>query len=310
VRAPALEALQAQHQLFAANISAAQTYDEIASALSTKTTAWPEPNTVVILVLEPDGALRLVGCAGLTLEARSQWTRIPPIVDLPIVVAAHARLPVWLPNQEAIAEHFPMIAEMYQAQSVIALPLHREDQVIGSLGLSWTTALELSDNARRYLYAVAEPCARRVSELSHSDMAAPLNSQADLPDYTAVAARELLPLLIEAISDPAVILSPVVEGQQVIDFTVEHGNSAALAAVQSESLKLVGSSVLGLIPEAGSQQLVPALTAVSQTGEPHELKNIAVLADNEGTKESYLLNMRAVRLWDRVLVVFRAGHHS
>src|SRR4051812_21800330 len=60
-RSPAHEALQAQHQLISSRIAASNSFDEVAEAIGATATTWPAPATVVLTLLEPDGAHRFVG---------------------------------------------------------------------------------------------------------------------------------------------------------------------------------------------------------------------------------------------------------
>jgi hypothetical protein len=167
VRKPALEALQSQHQLLTVRISTARTFDEVAETICDVSTGWPKPAVASIYLLEPDGALRLVGAVGLSTEARSQWARVPPIPELPIVVAAHGHIPVYLGDSDLVASRFPLRATLpLPSECVVAIPLSDGDRVIGVVGTAWDVPVELTDEVRKYMYALAAPCARRCVELT------------------------------------------------------------------------------------------------------------------------------------------------
>src|SRR2546429_23784 len=109
-RPPGLEALQAQHQLIGARIASAAGYDEVADAVAGADIGWPPPASVVLTVLEPDGAHSFVGAYGIRAEVRSQWRRLPPHVDMPVAVAVRERAALLLPDEAAIRRHFPDLA--------------------------------------------------------------------------------------------------------------------------------------------------------------------------------------------------------
>lgn len=298
-RPPAQEALQAQHQLLGARISTARTHDEIADAVADVSIGWPAPQIVVVLLLEPDGALRLVGAAGVSAGTRSQWTRIPPLPELPLVAAAQARIPVFLPDADAVREHFPVFGGMpYPSQALVALPLHDGDRVIGVLGMAWDTPLDTTPAPGRagpalprYLAALAEPVARRALELTGPD---PADADAD---------RGWLPLVLETMPGPVLLLNPEHDGTRVVDFRIAYANAAAHAAAENQRIELTEASLLAVLPGAGSQVLLPALTEVVQAGKTCDLTDVYVSPARDGTRGSFLIDVRGTRLWGQVLAV-------
>lgn len=171
-RPPALTALQAQHQLISARVSAAASYDEIAEAICTTSTAWPDPAFVVLTALEPDGAQRIIGSHRFPPEIRSQWARIPPDPGLAAVAAIRDRAPVWLPDQATAYRLFPSLRQRpFPAGSVLAAPLTVGERLLGCLIMTWETSIAATDDVRRYLFALAEPVARRLDDLLGDEVA-------------------------------------------------------------------------------------------------------------------------------------------
>ncbi|WP_412543947.1 SpoIIE family protein phosphatase [Longispora sp. K20-0274] len=286
-----VEALRAQHQLLSARIGTARTYDELAATLADSAAGWPPPSAVTVLESEADGALLLVGAAGLSAESRSQWERVPPIQDLPIVAAAQTRSPVLVTDAPE---------DWWLSRAVVALPLLHEDRVLGVVSLGWDAPLDVDDEVCAYLYALAEPCARRFAELAAPPAGSPHAGGAEGRTDASV-----LPLLVESLRRPAVVLSPEYDGDRIVDFHAECGSPAAWELATAEGLDGSDGSVLTVLPQLGSQLLLPALTEVIRTGESLDLADVWLARDREGLRGSYRVDLHAARLWDRVLVTWR-----
>src|SRR5205814_1656301 len=122
------------------------------------TVGWPSPASVVVTLLEPDGAHLFVGAYGIRAEVRSQWRRLPPHVDMPVAVAVRDRATLLLPDEAAVYRHFPELrATPFAPGAVFAAPLLSGDRVLGSLGVSWSEPVDLGDEAGRYLSALTGP---------------------------------------------------------------------------------------------------------------------------------------------------------
>ncbi len=293
-RRPDIEQLHSRHQLIAARIGAADSGDEIASAIAESQTGWPAPTIVVLTALEADGALRLAGSYGLDAEARSQWNRIPPFTELPLVTAVRDRAPVWLGSPEEVGKAWPAVRDMpYPTAALVAFPLVHADRLVGSLGLTWDEPVDLADDVRRYLHALAEPCARRLSEL-----------QGTIPE---VGSPEWLPPLAEAALNPAAVLTPVYDGDRLVDFRFGYANKPARAFAEGERIDLATATLLTVFPGVASELLLPALTEVLGTGSPAVLNGVYAAASQEGTRRSYTLDMQATRMWDQLLLVWRVS---
>ncbi|MEV6520744.1 SpoIIE family protein phosphatase [Longispora sp. NPDC051575] len=291
-----LEALRAQHQLLSARVATASSYDELAETLKDSSAGWPPPATVIVMESEADGALLLVGASGLSAESRSQWERVPPIQDLPMVAATQTRSPVLVTDASE---------DWWVSRAVLALPLLHDDRVVGVISLGWDAPLEVDDEICAYLYALADPCARRFAELAAPGPGSPHEGVAEGRSDASV-----LPLLVESLRRPAVVLVPEYEDDRIVDFHAECGSPAAWELVAAEGLDASDGSVLTVLPQLGSQVLLPALAEVVRTGESLELADVWVTPEREGVRGSYLVDLHAARLWDRVLVTWRAHSES
>ncbi|GII21859.1 SpoIIE family protein phosphatase [Planosporangium mesophilum] len=298
-RAPEHEALQAQHQLISSRVAASTTFDEVAEVIGTAVTSWPAPATVVITLLEPAGAHRLVGAHGMSAGERGAWRRVPPQFDVPIVTAAQDRAALLITDPKVLAERFPAMAELpYAAEAVFAAPLLDGDRVIGSLGLSWDEPIDLDDTSRRYLSALAPPVARAAAQVA--DRApSPASGGPDLTAGPDSDPASWLAIVLETVPEPAAVLAPVTEDGRIVDFRIWHANAAA-AELISPARAGEDATLLLAYPRVGSERLLPRLADLLHNGGAVRLGPTRV--DPASTR---LITAQAGRLWDRVLLVWR-----
>ncbi|GAA4906827.1 stage II sporulation protein E [Stackebrandtia albiflava] len=294
-----LGSAQAKLQLLNARVLAAQSFDEITRAIAEITECWPKPSNVLLLLREADGALRLVGAAGLSTTVRSQWDRVPPIDDLPLFTAVNNRASVLLSDPEAISRQFPVVADRPH-EALIAMPLILDDSVVGVLEVTWPRPLTEATVIASRLHAVLESCSRR-----SADLAADLDDTADEGDYGLSLDTNQLSLFMEALLEPAVLLSPVWQDDQAVDFHIELASPAARRMARSEEMNEQRGTLLTTLPHAGSSLLLPVLQRVLHTGEAEHLDDVRLDARQEGTSRDYRLSLRAIRMWDRVLLTWR-----
>jgi hypothetical protein len=304
-RPPAHEALQAQYQLGSSRIAASHTYNEITEAVAGATAASSPPDTVVITLLEPDGAHRFVGGYGMNPADRTEWSRVPPQFDLPIVAAARDRTALLLTDPAVIADRYPSITnDRYAVGSVFAAPLFDGDRVLGALGLAWRERLDLDPDSRRYLGALAGPVARRTAELM---AAAAERGTGALGEGRDDDAGTWLPMVLETVADPAAVLAPMWQDGRIVDFRIEQANgpAAALTSPAGED-----ASLLTVYPRVGSELLLPHFAALLRDGGqvrlgPARMDPPPTRSGRSAPPPVPLMTVRAGRLWDRVLMVWR-----
>jgi PAS domain-containing protein len=302
-RPPAHEALQAQHQLISSRVAASTTFDEVAEVIGTATASWPEPAVVVITLLEPTGAHRFVGTHGVTTHERTSWARVPPHVDVPVVRAAQDRSSLLVTDPDTLAERFPVVADLeYGTGAIFAAPLLDDDRVIGSLGLSWRERIDLDENGRRYLSALAAPVARKAAELAGRALGTAVAGQDEDP-------ATWLPIVLETVPDPAAVLAPVWENGQVVDFRVEYANAPATELL-SPARAGEDATLLAVYPRIGSELLLPRLTELLHTGGPQRVGPTRLGAPAAGRATAQVMTAHAGRVWDRVVLVWRVHDES
>jgi len=329
-RAPEVEALQAQHQLLSARIGAARSYDEIAEAFSTASTGWPQPDAVILTLLDPDGAQRIAGAYGLAGDTRSQWSRIPPDPALPVVIAVRDRETIWLADPAAIEERFPAVADLpFGGATLVAAPIIAGERMLGAILMSWHATLPDGDETRRYVMALVEPVARRLDAMIGEEIA---DAWFDMPSDPAVTglpidpaidpatagsarsgqgtrgrapAQVWLPTVIDALHNPAALLAPITADGQIVDFRIDYVNALARRVVTVARVDPDESTLLAVYPGLGSSVLLPELARLLQDGQPRRLDGLRADPRVDGVPSAQTISLHAVRLWDRIFVEWR-----
>ena len=289
------EALQAQHQLLAARVSAARVYDELVEAVAAAR-GWPSPSSVVMLLVEPDGALRLVSAVGLPAETRSQCTRVPPHVDLPLTEAVRTRVPVLLDGPEQSAR-FSLLRQIQPSEGGSAsLPLVVDGRAVGVIGIAWPVPVELSPLVRRYLTALADACARALSRIGRPGRE-PGPGQDD---------HVWLEPFLDALLNPAAVLAPVTVDGEVVDFVFEKINGLAREYAVERRVELAGGRLRELNPQT-SVWLVPALREVLGTGVARQFDDVYLGPRGAPHRTGLRITARVARVWDRLVCTWRVS---
>ncbi|MEV8515842.1 SpoIIE family protein phosphatase [Dactylosporangium sp. NPDC051484] len=307
-RTPEVEALQSQHQLLSARIAAARTYDEICDVLGTAPTAWPAPTSVMLTLLDPDGAQRAVGACGVPGEVRSRWSRIPPDPGVPLVVAVQDVETLWLRARSEPARRFPVLGQPpFSGETLLASPLICGERVIGGILLTWTDGLPDGEELRRYVAALLEPVARQVDALIGDDLASAWFDVAGEESGQAAPAQVWLPTVMDSLHNPAALLAPVQQDGQLVDFRVEYANGLARQIFSGARVDPDEATLLAAYPALGSSTLLPEFARVLQDGQPRRLDGLRADPRTDGVPGPQTLSVHAVRLWDRVFAVWRVA---
>ncbi|GAA0707683.1 SpoIIE family protein phosphatase [Dactylosporangium roseum] len=307
-RTPEVEALQSQHQLLSARIAAARSYDEISAVLGTAPTAWPAPSTVLLTLVDPDGAQRGVGAHGVAGEVRSRWSRIPPDPALPLVVAVQDAETLWLSADDEATRRFPVIGQQpFSGATILAAPLVAGERIIGGVLLTWAEVLPDGDELRRYVAALLEPVARQVDALIGDEIASAWFHVEGEESGQAAPAQVWLPTVVDALHNPAALLSPVTEDGQLVDFRVEYANGLARQIFTGARVDPDEATLLAAYPALGSATLLPEFARLLQDGQPRRLEGLRADPRTDGVPGPQTLSVHAVRLWDRVFAVWRVA---
>jgi len=134
--------------------------DELAQLLLADVLAWSGAAEVAISLVQPDGALELVGAAGLPPRTVSQWRRIPPQVDCLLNTAVQSGTAVWADTTADWSG--PALLGWPGSGAAPANPVHAAAPVrvgrdlIGAIEVAWPPNTVFPDETRREIVAVLE----------------------------------------------------------------------------------------------------------------------------------------------------------
>jgi serine phosphatase RsbU (regulator of sigma subunit) len=166
---------------------------------------------VVLWLLEADGALALLGAAGLSSGETSRWRHIPPQLDCPPQRVARGAADLWWSAGRPETDRAPVTGSPGGARAVLALR-ERNGELLGVMEASWPEPVAaFTTEIRQQLSSLAAGCARVVrTRLAHGDLAA---AQPKAAVYTLLDGLADSVLVTQAIRDDA---------GQVTDFSIEH----------------------------------------------------------------------------------------
>jgi serine phosphatase RsbU (regulator of sigma subunit) len=168
-------------------------------------------DALVLWLLEPDGALTLLGEAGLAGNEASRWAHIPPQLDCPAQRVAHGTPDLWWPAGRADGDDTPLIGPGDGGRAVLAL---REPAggLLGVLEVVWPGPLGgFGTEARHRLAALAAGCGQALGvRLAHGHLA-------------AARPQAALFALLDSLAD-SVLVARAIRDQdgQVTDFRIDH----------------------------------------------------------------------------------------
>ncbi|GAA1249459.1 SpoIIE family protein phosphatase [Kitasatospora nipponensis] len=278
----------ARYHLASAAFDAARSPDELVRAVR-DALGEPVAATVALFVLEPDGALRLVGSHGLSNRRLSQWQRLPPQPRTPSAEAVRTGSPVWR-QQEAEAD-----SAAVPGRTVCALPLRTGDRSLGALVLGWADPLRPDPQHTAYLAGLAALCADRLPPL--------------LPAATAqVLGEPWFRAALDVVMDPVMILRPVRDtttGAAPSDLRLVHANVATVDLAGRTAAELTGARFTELYPGLVAAGVLGRLLEALASGQSHQEELEQFVEVVGGAPRAGSLTLRAVPFLDGLLVSWR-----
>jgi hypothetical protein len=166
---------------------------------------------VVLWLLDADGALTLLGEAGLGRGEASRWRHLPPQLDCPAQRVARGAADLWWPAGRPEADAAPVPGAAGGARAVLALR-ERGGQLVGVMEVSWPEPFAaFGPGVRQELSALAAGCAPVIAaRLAHGSLAA---AQPRAAVYT----------LLDGLADSVIVVQAIRDDSgRVTDFGIEH----------------------------------------------------------------------------------------
>ncbi|MGH3229149.1 MAG: SpoIIE family protein phosphatase [Streptosporangiaceae bacterium] len=168
-------------------------------------------SAVVLWLLDADGALALLGEAGLGQGEVSRWRHLPPQLDCPAQRVARGTADLWWPAGRPEDDAAPVPGRADGARAVLALR-ERGGQLLGVMEVSWPEPLTaFGAEVRQELSALAAGCAPVIAaRLAHASLA-------------AAHPRAAVYTLLDGLADSVLVVQAVRDDSgQVTDFSIEH----------------------------------------------------------------------------------------
>ena len=119
-----------------------------------------------------------------------------------------------------------------------------------------------------------------------------------------VETRQELESLTKAMLDPHVVIAPIRDKNgKIFDFEFLDANTPACAFNVTSRDEIVGSSIMGQLPNHRPSELLPMYVAIMETGEPLILNDVAYVLGNQGIERR--VDVRGVKVGERISITWR-----
>ena len=249
---------------------------------------------VAVWLAGPDGSLTLAGSAGFSAEEAARWRYVPPGVATPARSALLARDLVWHPTLSGAG--LPSIGQHTLAGGGrVTVPTGTGGRIIGVVEMCWPDPLPAEPGRwRRQLEALAELCAHTLDNGDGVVAAGSGDSLGELVDF------------VDGLHDPAVLLSPCLDGGRLSDFRIHHANVRFADPGGRPRSRIVGTRLLETYPLAAEESgLLDMIQRVYATGEPFRADSMAVTTLVDQVPLTVLTDISVTRFAGNVLLILR-----
>jgi serine phosphatase RsbU (regulator of sigma subunit) len=256
---------------------------------------------VAVWLAGPDGSLTLAGSAGFSAEEAARWRYVPPGVATPARSALIERDTVWAPT--LAAGGLPSIGQHTLAGGGrVTVPTGTGGRIIGVVEMCWPDPLPAEPGRqRRQLEALAELCAHTLDTWDGVIAPVAAAGSGDFGDFIG----ELVDF-VDGLHDPAVLLSPCVDGGRLSDFRIHHANVRFADPGGRPRSRIVGTRLLETYPfAAGESGLLEKIQRVYATGEPFRADSMAITTLVDQVPLTVITDISVTRFAGNVLLILR-----
>ena len=256
---------------------------------------------VAVWLAGPDGSLTLAGSAGFSAEEAARWRYVPPGVATPARSALIERDTVWAPTLSAGG--LPSIGQHTLAGGGrVTVPTGTGGRIIGVVEMCWPDPLPAEPGRqRRQLEALAELCAHTLDTWDGVIAPVAAGGSGDFGDFIG----ELVDF-VDGLHDPAVLLSPCVDGGRLSDFRIHHANVRFADPGGRPRSRIVGTRLLETYPlAAGESGLLEKIQRVYATGEPFRADSMAITTLVDQVPLTVITDISVTRFAGNVLLILR-----
>jgi PAS domain-containing protein len=289
VRLPTLPAeVRVRLQTAAAAIQSAGTLSELADRTLDEGAGWLEARSATIWTSEPDGALQLVACAGVSPQVASDWQRIPSRVKAPVRDAISLDQPVWIDGDEPTGYEI-----MPEGEAAASLPLRHHGRPYAGLAVVWDAPRTFTDVEQRYLGGLAALVGRRYRQLARAA------GRPAVPGHWLQGVLDALPVA-------TFLLAPIRDAdRRIVDFVIDYASPLAGEPYGQLPTDLVGRRLLDVRPGLVGSGVFEAYRQVAQAGGAWRQDASPEVLVIDGAAEQRTVSRSAVRLGEGLLVSWR-----
>ena len=275
-------------QTAAAAIQSAETLTDLAARVLDEGIGWLGADSVTMWTSEPDGALQMAACAGISPQVASDWQRIPSRIKAPVRDTISLDEPVWLDGEQP---HDYLI--MREGGAAASLPLRHSGRVFAGLAIVWDGPHPFPDTERRYLTGLAAQVGRRFRQLARSAGTNP-------------APGHWLQGILDALPVATFLLAPVRDDDgAIVDFVIDYASPQSGEPFQQVPTELVGRRLLDARPQLANTGVFDAYRQVALAGGTWQRAAQPEVILVDGAPQHRVLSRSAVRLGQGLLVAWR-----
>jgi PAS domain S-box-containing protein len=282
--------------------------DELARMLLADTLAWSGAVEAAVALLQPDGALEVVGSAGLPLRVISQWRRIPPLMNCLLNGAIQEQAPVWVDASAREGAGGLLVLGPAGSGGTTPNPLHAAFPLrlgrglIGAVELGWPANTAFGAETRREITELVESAAHALVRGRRLPSGAPESWPVDPEDP---AALDRMREIIDVTWEPALLLAPIEDEHGAIGGLVVVGANRAAHDLLTGGVAapaLVGRRLSESMPWAAASGALDAFRNVLLTGVSLRDVGHSYVEPGEGGR-ARTISVGAIRLSESLLYV-------
>jgi hypothetical protein len=305
---PAHEPWQASAALAGAAMELAANGSELADALLIQTLAAEGAVAAAIWLMSPDGAIELVGQAGLGPGEASRWRRMPPAMGALPTRAANAGAEFWWHDGRPAGDQTPLIGHWDDGARAV-LPLLTDDgRAIGALEVCWPVALsDFPAVIRRQLPALARLVVQALSlGTAWLDTVRPGTATLSEAGGGADPGASWVLGLLDGLHESALFAYAMREHPgEPGDFRIAHVSPGFRDPAGRSATELVGQSLIEAYPDAAMPGgLYRRAVEVLATGAAQHVSG-EVIGAVTSSGQVAIASVRIARLLDGVVITWR-----
>jgi serine phosphatase RsbU (regulator of sigma subunit) len=253
-------------------------------------------DAVIVMGVEPDGSLRIVGSANMPTQSVSQWQRLPPQINTTPMAAVNGGRPVWLPDVEQARQQYLLVGDSGSRWASRAwLPVRDGARVIGAIGVYWTEPRTFDAATRRSVSRIVAGFGRRLRDLPGTG---PLTT-----GWSGWLAS--VQSILDMMQGAAVVLAPI-RGRagEVTDYIVEAVSPEAVDVAGRRGVQLLGQRIVTCYPGVVGSDLWHAYEQVLADGDTREIGPFRYTETEDDAPVESVYSVRVSRLGAGLLVTW------